>query len=160
MKITDIRVINADQPRCQVPLVEVEADTGLIGIGAHCRHRVAVTTATEGMIDAAFIEEMKSSAYLIDCSGRSVLFDYPALVAAITGQTIAGALLQPGGASAELRCPPAGDLFWERPNIIVTPCRGTSVQANDKARNLILDNFRRIDTGEPLLRLVDKVAGY
>jgi len=34
MKITDIRVINGDQPRCQIPLVEVETDTGLIGIGA------------------------------------------------------------------------------------------------------------------------------
>lgn len=34
MRIADIRVINADQPRCQIPLVEVETDTGLIGIGA------------------------------------------------------------------------------------------------------------------------------
>ena len=121
---------------------------------------VPVTPATEGMIDAAFLGEMKSSAYLIDCSGRSVLFDYPALVEAITGQTIAGASLQPSGASAELRCPPAGDPFWERPNVIVTPCRGTSVQTNDKARNLIFDNFRRLDSGEPLLGLVDKAAGY
>ena len=121
---------------------------------------VPVTPATEGMIDAAFLGEMKSSAYLIDCSGRSVLFDYPALVEAITGQTIAGASLQPSGASAELRCPPADDPFWERPNVIVTPCRGTSVQTNDKARNLIFDNFRRLDSGEPLLGLVDKVAGY
>ena len=112
------------------------------------------------MIDAAFLGEMQSSAYLIDCSGRSVLFDYPALVEAITGQSIAGASLQPGGASAELCCPPASDPFWERPNVIVTPCRGTSVQTNDKARNLIFDNFRRLDSGDPLLGLVDKVAGY
>ena len=34
MKIADIRVINIDQPRCQIPLVEVETDSGLIGIGA------------------------------------------------------------------------------------------------------------------------------
>ena len=34
MKIADIRVITADQPRCQIPLVEVETATGLIGIGA------------------------------------------------------------------------------------------------------------------------------
>ena len=42
MKIADIRVINADQLRCQISLVEVETDTGLIGIGAHRRHRAAV----------------------------------------------------------------------------------------------------------------------
>lgn len=79
---------------------------------------------------------------------------------AITGRSIAGASLQPGGASAELRCPPASDPFWERPNVIVTPCRGTSVKTNDKARNLIFDNYRRLDSGEQLLGLVDKVAGY
>ena len=121
---------------------------------------VPVTPATEGIVDTAFLQQMKSSAYLIDSSGRSVLFDYGALVAAISEDTIAGVALQPGGASDELGVPPVGDPFWLRPNVFVTPCRGTSVQTSARARDLILDNLRRADAGEPLLGLVDKVAGY
>ena len=121
---------------------------------------VPVTPATEGIIDAAFLQEMKSSAYLIDSSGRTVLFDFAALVSAIGAQTIAGVALQPGGAKEGVGIPPAEDPFWRRPNVYVTTCRGTSMQTNHKALELVMENLRRLDAGEPLLGLADKMAGY
>ena len=121
---------------------------------------VPLTGETHGMVNAGFLEEMKSSAYLIDCSGRPPLFDYAALVHAIEEGRIAGVALQPSGVSEELGTPPPDAVFWKNPNVIVSSCRSTSVGTTQKAVNLFFDNLKRFDAGEELVGLVDKRAGY
>jgi len=121
---------------------------------------VPVTPATRGMVDASFLGQMKKTAYLIDCSGRPALFNYPDLVAAIEGGRLAGVALQPGGLTEAMGAPPADAPFWQRPEVVVAPCRGTSVQNTQKAIALFFDNLRRFEAGQPLLGLVDKEAGY
>ncbi len=119
-----------------------------------------LTEATRRTVDNAFLGAMKPTAFLIDCSGRPAVFDYPALTRAIDDGTIAGVSLQPGGASADIGTPPPEDPFWRRPNVVVTPCRATSAQTDDKAVDLFFENLRRLEAGEPLLGVVDKEGGY
>ena len=121
---------------------------------------VPLTEATTGMVDATFLAEMKSSAFLIDCSGRPPLLNYDALKSAIATGTIAGVSLQPGGADARIGTPSPDDGFWTQPNVVVTSCRGTSRETNDKAVDLFFENLRRLQVGKSLLGLVDKRAGY
>ena len=121
---------------------------------------VPLTDDTRGMVDADFLEGMKTSAYLIDCSGRPPLFDYAALVDAIEAGRIAGVALQPGGGSHELGIPYPQSSFWRRPNVIVSSCRATSVATSRKAVNLFFDNLKLFEAGEGLVGLVDKRAGY
>ena len=48
-------------------------------------------------------------------------------------QAIAGVCLQPGGgAGTEIGTPPLDAAFWSNPNVVVTPCRGTSQQTRSK----------------------------
>ena len=122
---------------------------------------VPQTADTKHLINSSFLELMKSTAYLIDCSGRPAIFDYPALERAISDNSIAGVALQPGGGVSQTMGTPAPhSAFWIHPNVLVSSCRGTSVDTNEKARNLLFENVRRYETGEPLLGLVDKQTGY
>ena len=121
---------------------------------------VPLTDATRGIVDAEFLESMKPSAYIIDCSGRPAVFDYEALVAAVTDGGIAGVSLQPGGVDPELGAPPPDADFWAHPNVVVTPCRGTSEQSVDLGLTLFFDNLCCLEKGEALRGLVDKDAGY
>jgi phosphoglycerate dehydrogenase-like enzyme len=121
---------------------------------------VPMTEATRGMVDRDFLAQMQPSAFLIDCSGRAPIFDYPALADAIEKDRIAGVALQPGGASEELGTPVAEAPFWRNPKVVVSPCRGTSRQTTRKGMDLFFENLRRFEVGEELLGLVDKAAGY
>ncbi len=120
---------------------------------------VPVTSATVGMVDVTFLKQMKSSAYLIDTSGRPPLIDFAALHAAIDEGAIAGVSLQPGGGDV-VGLPGPDDTFWRKANVVVTSCRATSEQILDNATDLVFENLRLLEAGEPLLGLVDKQAGY
>jgi phosphoglycerate dehydrogenase-like enzyme len=121
---------------------------------------VPVTAQTRGMIDDSVLRCMKSDGVLIDCSGRPSLFDYHALERAIMEGWIAGVCLQPGGASPDQYIPARDAAFWQRENVVVSPCRGTSAETERKALDLFFDNLDRFESGQPLLGLVDKQAGY
>ena len=118
------------------------------------------TADTEGMVTEDFLTQMKPSAFLIDVSGRSVIFDFPALVRAIEGEQIAGVCLQPSGYHPDMGMPARDSAFWRRKNVAVTPCRGTSVEQAELCLSLFFENLRRFQEGQPLEGLVDKEAGY
>ncbi len=119
-----------------------------------------VTAQTRGWIDQALLGKMKRTAYLIDCSGRLALYDFGALVRAVEDERIAGICLQPSGPAGSPDIPAPSSPFWQRPNVVVSPCRGTSIEQDEICLELFFDNLNRYRTGQPLRDLVDKHAGY
>lgn len=118
---------------------------------------VPATPETEGLIGAAEIAAMKSTAVLVNVARGSVV-DQPALVAALQDRRIGGAFL-------DVCTPeplPPGDVLWTLPNAHVT--MHLSGRAQDKmfARAVarFLDNAARYTRGEPLSPQVDLSLGY
>jgi phosphoglycerate dehydrogenase-like enzyme len=110
------------------------------------------TPQTAGMIDAAALERMKPSAYLIDISGRPALYDLGALESALRQNRIAGAAMQ--------IVPADGSSLCDLENLLISFHRTTSPQEVDRCFDLFEDNLSRFRSGEPLRGLVDKQAGY
>jgi len=54
---------------------------------------------------------------------------------------------------------PADDPYWTHPRVTVTPHLASETRA-DTASEVIAENIRRSEAGEPLLYLVDRAAGY
>ncbi len=114
------------------------------------------TPETSGLIGARELRQMKPTAFLINVARGRLLRE--AEVAEELGRgTIAGAALdvfdhEPLDPSSPL---------WRLPNVIITP--HTSAFSPDYWRaavDLFADNLRRFETGQPLLNVVDKIAGY
>ncbi len=130
----------------------------MVGMSDYVVVAVPLIDETEHLIDERLLRHLKSTAYIIDCSGRSPIFDYTALKAALDKRRLAGVCLQPGGPTPDM---PADDSpFWKRPEVVVTPCRGTSTEQEEQCLALFFDNLRRFEAGRPLLGVVDKKAGY
>lgn len=113
---------------------------------------VPLTPATTGMIGAAELGQMKTTAYLIDVSGRPALYDLNALENALQQRQIAGANLQ--------IVPPDDSPLWNLDSLLLSFHRATSRQEVDRCFGLFCENLRRYRADEPLLGLVDKAAGY
>lgn len=115
-----------------------------------------LTGATRGLIGAAELSRMKSSAVLINL-GRGALVDECALIEALRAGRIAGAALdvfehEPLSASSPL---------WEMPQVIVTPhVSGLGPRYWERAVDMFARNLSAFTRGEPLENVVDKRAGY
>ena len=113
------------------------------------------TPLTEGLFGARQFRAMKRSAYLIDVTGRSVIFDLDALVRALREGWIAGADLQ------IQHGPPLTDSpLWELDNLILSNHAANSVETQRRFTDHLVENLCRYRDGRPLLGLVDKAAGY
>ena len=121
---------------------------------------VPLTRATRGFMGRSQLRAMQPSAYLIDSSGRPPLFDYAALERALEERWIAGVCLQPSGQHPDVRMPEADSRFWSHPDLVVTPCRGTSREQEDAVLDLFFRNLELFRQGRPLEGLIDKRAGY
>ena len=114
------------------------------------------TPETKRLIGARELDRIKRGAFLINVA-RGKLVDDDALVAALRDGRLGGAALdvfseEPLEASSP---------YWDLPNVIVTP--HTSGALTDYWTPLVAlfaENLRRFEKGEPLLNVVDKVAGY
>ena len=113
------------------------------------------TPLTEGLFAARQFRAMKRTAYLVDITGRSVLFDLDALVRALREGWIAGADLQ-----IQHGLPPADSPLWELDNLILSNHAANSVETQRRFADHIVENLCRFRDGRPLLGLVDKAAGY
>jgi phosphoglycerate dehydrogenase-like enzyme len=118
---------------------------------------VPATAETDGMIGAAELEAMKSTAVLINIARGSVI-DQEALVAALTRKQIAAAFL-------DVTSPeplPAEHPLWQLDNAHVT--MHLSGRAQDKmivrSAERFLDNLTRFRNGMPLTHQVDLALGY
>jgi len=116
------------------------------------------TPETVGIVSEGLIATMKCGAIILDCSGRTGLYDYGALERALASGQVGGVCFQPAGDSPGM--PPDDSDFWKRDNVVVSTCRGTSSEQEDLCIGLFFENLRRFESGISLLGLVDKSAGY
>jgi len=132
----------------------------LLGMSDYVVVAIPDTVQNYRMINETIFRCMKDSAYLIDCSGRAMIYDWLAMEKAINEKWISGVCLQPSGNLPDIGMPSPDSPFWRLDNVVMTPCRGTSVQAAHASLQLYIENIRRFKNGEPLKGLVDKQAGY
>jgi glyoxylate/hydroxypyruvate reductase A len=114
------------------------------------------TPETENFLDAARFARMKTTAWLINF-GRGAVIKDADLIAAVTGKTIAGAILD---VFRKEPLPPE-DPFWSTEGILVLPHIGGGFPGRDKVVGaLFADNLGRFLAGQPLRELVDRKLGY
>lgn len=114
------------------------------------------TADTAGLFDRNAFAAMKPTAHFI-CISRGGIADDDALLDALQRGIIAGAGLDAHGVEP---LPPDSE-FWRLPNLIITPHNGaTTVETARRGFDIVVENLRRFVNREPLLNVVDKVAGY
>ena len=115
-----------------------------------------LTRHTHHLVGARELQAMKPSAYIYNVS-RGEVIDQDALIQVLEREEIAGA-----GLDVVTPEPlPVESPLWEMPNVLVT-CHtsGASPLIEDRGIDLIVENVRRYQQGEPLLNVVDKREGY
>lgn len=116
----------------------------------------AATPETHHLIDAAILERMAPTAWVINVA-RGELIDTDALVNALQAGTI-------GGAALDVTDPeplPEGHPLWELDEVIITPhVANTWDMAVPELTAMVERNVARFAAGEPLEGLVDPAAGY
>jgi phosphoglycerate dehydrogenase-like enzyme len=114
------------------------------------------TPETKQLIGRAEIDRMKRGAFLVNIA-RGKLIDDSAVADALRDGRLGGAALD-----VFTREPlEASSPYWDLPNVIVTP--HTSGAMQDYWTPLVAlfgENLRRFEKGEPLVNVVDKIAGY
>ena len=114
------------------------------------------TRDTRGLIGAAELAAMRRDALLVNVS-RGKLVDEAALVSALLATPALGAALdvfehEPLSPDSPL---------WSLPNVLITPhVSGFRPDHWDALTDLFADNLRRFESGQPLLNIVNKQAGY
>ena len=114
------------------------------------------TNETKGLLDARRLAMMKSTALLVNV-GRGSLVDEAALIEALRGGKLGGAVLDVSQTE-----PLAADHpLWTCPNALLTQHTGGGYDAEnaDKVR-VFTENLRRYRANEPLLNVVDFSRGY
>jgi phosphoglycerate dehydrogenase-like enzyme len=114
------------------------------------------TPETRGIVNEAALGRMKGSAVLINLS-RGCLVHEEALMGALAGGRLRGAGLD---VYQQEPLPPDHPL-WKLPNVLLTP-HVSAVTGGFWRRqtDLMVENLRRFFSGETLLNLVDKQAGF
>ena len=113
------------------------------------------TSDSAGFFGRDAFAAMKPTAYFV-CISRGGIIDDDALLDALKRGKIAGAGIDAHG----IEPLPADSPFWALPNVIVTPHNGATTPGTaHRGREIVADNLHRFVTGQPLLNVVDKVAG-
>jgi phosphoglycerate dehydrogenase-like enzyme len=115
---------------------------------------VPLTAATRGLIGARELARMKPSAWLVNI-GRGPLVDEGALLEALSGKRIGGAVLD----VFDEEPLPADHPLWKLENVVITPhISGPSTP--DEIGPIFDDNLRRYLARRPLRYQVDRRRGY
>jgi glyoxylate/hydroxypyruvate reductase A len=112
------------------------------------------TAETENIINAETLGWMKRGAVLMN-PGRGPLIDDAALLAALGTGHLAHATLD----VFRIEPLPQDHPFWGHPQITITPHIAADTRA-DTSAEVIAENIRRGEAGEPFRHLVDRVLGY
>jgi phosphoglycerate dehydrogenase-like enzyme len=114
------------------------------------------TSETQKLIGTAELAAMKPGAVLVNVS-RGRLVDEAALTSALQQGRLAGAALDVFEHEPLAEDSP----LWDLPNVLITPhTSGFRPDHWDVMTELFAENLRRYDSGQPLLNIVDKQAGY
>ncbi len=112
------------------------------------------TAATENTLNAETLALLPRGAYVIN-PGRGPLIDDTAFLAALDSGQVAHATLD----VFRVEPLPANHPYWAHPNVTVTPHIAADTRAST-ASQVIAENIRRGEAGEPFLHLVDRALGY
>ena len=114
------------------------------------------TPQSRGMFDAGTFAAMKSGAVIYNV-GRGPVIDTAALIAALESGHL-------GGAGLDVTDPeplPAESRLWDMENVLITAhTSGATPRYWKRQSELIVENIRRIQAGDPPRNLVDLGAGY
>ncbi|MCS7186238.1 MAG: D-2-hydroxyacid dehydrogenase [Armatimonadetes bacterium] len=116
----------------------------------------ALTPQTRYLLGRNELASMKKGSILINVA-RGALIDEQALVEALSSGQLAGAGLD----VFENEPLPPNSPLWHMPNVVITPhVGGLSERTRQRVFERFLENLRRFISGEPLIGVVDKDAGY
>jgi len=114
------------------------------------------TEETTGLVDRATIERLPPGCIFVNV-GRGKVVDEPALVEALRGRRLAGAVLDVFATEPLPRDSP----LWTLPNVLVTPhAAALSARENQRIAGLFAANLRRYLDGEPLANVVEPGVYY
>ncbi|HEX9163659.1 MAG TPA: D-2-hydroxyacid dehydrogenase [Thermoanaerobaculia bacterium] len=115
-----------------------------------------LTAATRGLLNAARIASMRSTAVLVNVS-RGAVVDQRALVEALRERRIRGAALD----VFETEPLPPDHPLWTLDNVLISPHSADHTDdAHERAIRFFLSNLSRFERGETLENIVDLTAGY
>jgi glyoxylate/hydroxypyruvate reductase A len=112
------------------------------------------TPATDSILNARTLALLERWAFVIN-PGRGPLIDDAALLAALDSGQVGAATLDVFSKEPL----PVDDPYWSHPRVTVTPHIASTTRP-DTAAQVIADNIRRCEAGQPFLHLVDRTAGY
>ena len=115
-----------------------------------------LTPETRHIISDAAISVMKKTAVVVNI-GRGPVIDEAALIRALESGRIRGAALD----VFEKEPLPADSPFYKLQNVLLSPhCADHTADWLEQAMQFFVAQFVRFASGEPLLNVVDKKAGY
>ena len=110
---------------------------------------VALTSRPRKLIGERELRMMKPTAYFINtCRGEVV--DEPALYKVLKDNAIAGAALD----VTDPEPPSADNPLFDLDNVIITPHSGATYDSQERQREFIFGNIRRVLAGEPPLSVI------
>jgi phosphoglycerate dehydrogenase-like enzyme len=113
-----------------------------------------LTPATRGLIGAQQLELLPSGAWLINIARGPIVVESD-LLAALGHGRLGGAVLD----VFEREPLPPEHPFWKMDNVIITPHVAGPDDTELIARQFV-ENYRRLESGRPLLGVVDRARGY
>ena len=156
MRVIGLRRRPKEKPSYLDKLVGSDGLHDLLRQSDHVAVCCPLTAATTGLIGEEELHAMKPSAYIYNI-GRGRIIQAEPLLTALKEGWIAGAGLD---VTDPEPLPPDSEL-WDMPNVIVTQhTSGTAPHNDDRFFDLLEENIGRFLSGEPLLNVVDKEAGY
>ena len=111
------------------------------------------TPETVNLFDHDRFSLMKQDSVIINC-GRGDLIDEEDLVEALDHGKLSAAVLD----VMQIEPLPVNSPLWEHPKVVITP-HVSGWHLGDAVKD-IAENLRRLETGEPLLHLVNRQLGY
>jgi len=105
-----------------------------------------LTEETEGLVDAALLDAMRTDAYLVNVA-RGPVVDEDALLDALDDDALAGAALD-----AHWEEPlPSDHPLWDRESVILTPhVAAATNRYHEDVAALVRQNLERVARGDPL----------
>ncbi len=113
-----------------------------------------LTPETENILNSESLAALPAGAVVIN-PGRGALIDDEALLEALDSGQLAQATLD----VFRTEPLPPKHPFWAHPKVTVTPHIASQTRPQTAAQ-VVAENIRRAEAGEPLLYLVDRKAGY